>query len=58
MEATRAAMRTPTRYTFEEAAEHVYNLLLKKDCYPRFLRSEHYKSLAANSITASKKPSK
>ncbi len=55
MEATKQAMKTPTRYSFEEAAEHVYNLLLKKDCYPRFLRSDHYKGLLANSITASKK---
>jgi hypothetical protein len=27
------------RYTFDKAADHVYTLLLKKDCYPRFLRS-------------------
>jgi hypothetical protein len=26
------------RYTFDKAADHVYTLLLKKDCYPRFLR--------------------
>jgi regulator of G-protein signaling len=55
MEATKKAMQTASRYTFEVAAEHVYNLLLKKDCYPRFIRSEHYKSLLANSITTSKK---
>lgn len=50
MEATRAAMKTPTRYTYEVAAEHVYTLLLKKDCYPRFMRSEHYRILVNNSI--------
>jgi len=55
MEATKKAMATPSRYTFETAAEHVYNLLLKKDCYPRFIRSDHYKTLVSNSITASKK---
>eukprot|EP00095_Tigriopus_kingsejongensis_P009178 maker-scaffold145_size311916-snap-gene-2.17 protein:Tk09178 transcript:maker-scaffold145_size311916-snap-gene-2.17-mRNA-1 annotation:"regulator of g-protein signaling 9" len=50
MEATRHAMRIPSRYVYEEAAEHVYTLLLKKDCYPRFIRSDHYKALMANSI--------
>ncbi len=50
MEATKSAMKTPTRYTYEVAAEHVYTLLLKKDCYPRFVRSDHYKALLANSI--------
>ncbi|XP_059079148.1 mucin-5AC-like isoform X2 [Tigriopus californicus] len=50
MEATRQSMKTPSRYVYEEAAEHVYTLLLKKDCYPRFVRSDHYKALMANSI--------
>lgn len=50
MEATRLAMKCPSRYTYEVAANHVYNLLLKKDCYPRFIRSDHYKALAANSV--------
>ena len=39
-----------TRNTYDKAAEHVYLLLLKKDCYPRFIRSEHYKNLLANAI--------
>ena len=43
-------MKTPSRYTYEVAAEHVYTLLLKKDCYPRFIRSDHYKALSANSV--------
>ena len=50
MEETRIAMKTPTRNTYDKAAEHVYLLLLKKDCYPRFIRSEHYKNLLANAI--------
>jgi len=50
MEETKLAMKNPTRHTFDRAADHVYTLLLKKDCYPRFLRSEHYKSLLANSL--------
>ena len=50
MEATKLAMKTPTRFTFEVAASHVYLLLLKKDCYPRFIRSENYKSILANAV--------
>ena len=50
MEATKQAMKTPSRFTFEVAAGHVYLLLLKKDCYPRFIRSENYKSILANAI--------
>ena len=41
---------THFRNTYDKAAEHVYLLLLKKDCYPRFIRSEHYKNLLANAI--------
>ena len=41
---------TDIRNTYDKAAEHVYLLLLKKDCYPRFIRSEHYKNLLANAI--------
>jgi regulator of G-protein signaling len=50
MEETKLAMKSPTRHTFDRAADHVYTLLLKKDCYPRFLRSEHYKTLLANAL--------
>lgn len=50
MEETRIAMKTPSRYTYDKAADHVYLLLLKKDCYPRFIRSEHYKNLLSNAI--------
>nr|CAD7578622.1 unnamed protein product [Timema californicum] len=45
MERVHQELRTPSRFTFDSAAEHVYALLLKKDCYPRFIRSEHYKGL-------------
>ncbi|XP_071108132.1 regulator of G-protein signaling 7-like isoform X2 [Haliotis cracherodii] len=39
----------PDRFTFEAAQEHIF-LLMKKDSYARFLRSEQYKSLLANAL--------
>ncbi|XP_025205081.1 regulator of G-protein signaling 11 isoform X2 [Melanaphis sacchari] len=53
MERTHKEMKNPSRFTFDGAAEHVYTLLLKKDCYPRFIRSEHYKNLLANGVQPS-----
>ena len=53
MEKVQQEMKNPSRFTFDPAAEHVYNLLLKKDCYPRFVRSEHYKTLLANALQPS-----
>ncbi|XP_066956572.1 regulator of G-protein signaling 9 isoform X16 [Macrobrachium rosenbergii] len=50
MEQTQNLLKNPSRYTYDLAAEHVYVLLLKKDCYPRFLRSEQYKTLLANAV--------
>lgn len=50
MEKVHQEMKNPTRFTFDSAAEHVYTLLLKKDCYPRFIRSDHYRSLLAAGI--------
>lgn len=50
MEAVQQGRKTPTRFAFDAAAEHIYALLLKKDCYPRFVRSENYKSLLASGI--------
>ncbi|XP_069697878.1 regulator of G-protein signaling 9 isoform X2 [Periplaneta americana] len=50
MERVHQELRTPSRFTFDSAAEHVYTLLLKKDCYPRFIRSEHYKNLLAAGV--------
>ena len=46
---------TPSRFTFDPAANHVYTMLLKKDCYPRFIRSEHYKNLLANALQLNQK---
>ncbi|XP_014288997.1 regulator of G-protein signaling 7 isoform X3 [Halyomorpha halys] len=45
-----AEMKAPSRFTFEAAAHHVYTVLLAKDCYPRFIRSDQYKSLLANAL--------
>lgn len=50
MEKVQQEMKNPTRFTFDSAAEHVYTLLLKKDCYPRFIRSEHYRHLLAAGV--------
>lgn len=55
MEKVQQELKQPSRFTFDSAAEHVYTLLLKKDCYPRFIRSEHYKSLLASGIQPSHK---
>lgn len=46
-EKTQKEMRNPSKSMFDDAAEHVYMLLLKKDCYPRFIRSDHYRNLLA-----------
>ncbi|KAL3270194.1 hypothetical protein HHI36_009250 [Cryptolaemus montrouzieri] len=55
MEKVHQEMKNPSRFTFDAAQEHVYTLLLKKDCYPRFIRSEYYKNLLANGIQPSQK---
>lgn len=55
MEKVQQGLKAPSRFTFDVAADHVYLLLLKKDCYPRFTRSEHYKNLLANAIQPSQK---
>lgn len=55
MERVHQELKQPSRFTFDAAAEHVYTLLLKKDCYPRFVRSEHYKNLLASGIQPSHK---
>ncbi|CAG9761083.1 unnamed protein product [Ceutorhynchus assimilis] len=43
-------IKNNSRFCFDAAQEHVYNLLLKKDCYPRFIRSDYYKNLLSNGI--------
>ncbi|KAI4462239.1 G-protein gamma-like [Holotrichia oblita] len=55
MEKVHQEMKNPSRFTFDAAQEHVYTLLLKKDCYPRFIRSEHYKNLQAAGVQPSQK---
>ncbi|XP_047359187.1 uncharacterized protein LOC124952804 isoform X3 [Vespa velutina] len=50
MEKVHQEMKNPSRFTFDSAAEHVYTLLLKKDCYPRFIRSDQYRNLLAAGI--------
>ncbi|OAD59352.1 Regulator of G-protein signaling 7 [Eufriesea mexicana] len=50
MEKVHQEMRNPNRFTFDSAAEHVYTLLLKKDCYPRFIRSDQYRNLLAAGV--------
>uniref|UniRef100_A0A8D8WIG5 Regulator of G-protein signaling 7 n=1 Tax=Cacopsylla melanoneura TaxID=428564 RepID=A0A8D8WIG5_9HEMI len=52
MERTQTELKAPSRFTYDAAAEHVYTLLLKNDCYPRFVRSDHYKTL----LQAGKQP--
>ena len=51
MEKTHQEMKNPSRFTFDSAAEHVYTLLLKKDCYPRFIRSDHYRKKGISPVT-------
>ncbi|KAL0272457.1 UNVERIFIED_CONTAM: hypothetical protein PYX00_005417 [Menopon gallinae] len=55
MEKVHNEMKNPSRFTFDSAAEHVYTLLLKKDCYPRFIRSDLYKNLLAAGVQPSHK---
>lgn len=55
MECVMKGLKNPTRFTFDSASEHIYMLLLKKDCYPRFVRSEHYKRLVESGIQPSHK---
>ena len=55
MERTQELLKNPTRFTYDYAADHIFDLLLKKDCYPRFLRSEHYKNLLTNATNPTSK---
>lgn len=47
-------IRIPSRYTYNEAQEHVFNLM-KKDSYPRFLRSDNYRNILENAGHSSQK---
>nr|DBA19233.1 TPA: hypothetical protein GDO54_015099 [Pyxicephalus adspersus] len=44
MEKTLEGIKNPHRYVFDDAQMHIY-MLMKKDSYPRYLKSEMYKSL-------------
>ncbi|XP_054727371.1 uncharacterized protein LOC129237029 isoform X1 [Anastrepha obliqua] len=55
MESVLKGLKNPSRFTFDSASEHIYTLLLKKDCYPRFIRSDHYKRLLESGIQPSHK---
>ncbi|XP_033115835.1 regulator of G-protein signaling 7-like [Anneissia japonica] len=44
MDETRKHMETAGRYAFDAAEDHIHELM-KKDSYPRFLKSEQYKEL-------------
>ncbi|XP_019363050.1 PREDICTED: regulator of G-protein signaling 11 isoform X2 [Gavialis gangeticus] len=49
MERTLEGLKTPHRYVMDDAQMHIY-MLMKKDSYPRFLKSDLYKSLLAEAI--------
>jgi regulator of G-protein signaling len=55
MEMVHQGLKNPSRFAFDSAADHIYTLLLKKDCYPRFIRSEQYKNLLAIGLQPSHK---
>ncbi|XP_022095441.1 regulator of G-protein signaling 9-like [Acanthaster planci] len=49
VEMTQLALRKPNRFAFEAAQHHIF-LLMKKDSYPRFLRSNEFKKLLTNAM--------
>ncbi|XP_054991635.1 regulator of G-protein signaling 11 [Sorex araneus] len=49
LERTLAGLQRPHRHVLDDAQLHVY-LLMKKDTYPRFLKSELYKTLLADAV--------
>ncbi|XP_077305613.1 regulator of G-protein signaling 11 isoform X1 [Lithobates pipiens] len=44
MEKTLEGIKNPHRYVFDDAQMHIY-MLMKKDSFPRYLKSEMYKNL-------------
>ncbi|GMT11944.1 hypothetical protein PFISCL1PPCAC_3241, partial [Pristionchus fissidentatus] len=48
MEITEENLKNPNRWSFDEAADHIY-CLMKNDSYQRFLRSDIYKDLLVQS---------
>ncbi|XP_073943801.1 uncharacterized protein isoform X2 [Choristoneura fumiferana] len=51
-------LRSGSRYALDHAADHVYSLLLKKDCYPRFIRSDHFQRLLTEGKNVHQKKAK
>ncbi|XP_072691130.1 regulator of G-protein signaling 11 isoform X5 [Canis lupus baileyi] len=49
MESTLAGLRRPHRYVLDDAQLHIY-MLMKKDSYPRFLKSAAYRDLLAVAV--------
>uniref|UniRef100_H3APU2 Regulator of G protein signaling 11 n=1 Tax=Latimeria chalumnae TaxID=7897 RepID=H3APU2_LATCH len=49
MEKTLEGIRSPHRYVMDDAQMHIY-MLMKKDSYPRFLKSDMYKNLLAKAV--------
>ncbi|XP_014398494.1 PREDICTED: regulator of G-protein signaling 11 isoform X2 [Myotis brandtii] len=49
MEQTLEGLRQPHRYVLDDAQLHIY-MLMKKDSYPRFLKSDTYKGLLAEAM--------
>ncbi|XP_070267733.1 regulator of G-protein signaling 11 [Myotis yumanensis] len=49
MERTLEGLRQPHRYVLDDAQLHIY-MLMKKDSYPRFLKSDMYKGLLAEAM--------
>ncbi|EGW04359.1 Regulator of G-protein signaling 11 [Cricetulus griseus] len=50
MECTLEGLRQPHRYVLDAAQLHIY-MLMKKDSYPRFLKSDIYKGLLEEAVT-------
>ncbi|XP_042524592.1 regulator of G-protein signaling 11 [Dipodomys spectabilis] len=49
MEQTLEGLSQPHRYVLDDAQLHIY-MLMKKDSYPRFLKSDMYKSLLVDAV--------
>nr|XP_023472529.1 regulator of G-protein signaling 11 isoform X9 [Equus caballus] len=49
MERTLEGLRRPHRYVLDDAQLHIY-MLMKKDSYPRFLKSDMYRGLLAEAV--------
>ncbi|XP_063170709.1 regulator of G-protein signaling 11 [Candoia aspera] len=49
MEHTLKGIKTPHRHVMDDAQMHIY-MLMKKDSYPRFLKSDLYKKLLAEAL--------